>query len=132
MFVRDRVTQRTRRVSVSSRGAQANRMSGGYPSISPDGRYVAFESLASNLVVGDRNKSMDVFVHDRKAGYTILASLGVRGNQGNTWASIGVGSALSANGRDVVFSSPAPNLVPRDTNGAPDVFVRDFGGRPAR
>jgi Tol biopolymer transport system component len=130
IFVRDRVTNRTRRVSVSSRGAQANRFSGPL-SMSPEGRYVAFDSLASNLVASDRNKHVDVFVHDSKTGRTILASLGVRGNQGNSYSNVGVlGDALSANGRYLVFYSNASNLVTRDTNGVSDVFVRDFGTAP--
>jgi Tol biopolymer transport system component len=130
IFVRDRLTDRTRRVSVSSRGAQANRYSGPL-SISPDGRYVAFESLASNLVALDRNKHVDVFVHDDKTGQTVLGSLGARGNQGNNYSNVGVlGDALSTKGRYLVFYSRASNLVARDTNGSSDVFVRDFGTAP--
>jgi archaellum component FlaF (FlaF/FlaG flagellin family) len=130
IFVRDRVTHRTRRVSVSSRGAQANRFSGPL-SISPEGRYVGFESLASNLVASDRNKATDVFVHDSKTGRTTLASLGARGTQGNTYSVlVPSGDALSTNSRYVIFYSPASNLVARDTNGVDDVFVRDFGKAP--
>jgi Tol biopolymer transport system component len=129
IFVRDRVTNQTRRVSVSSRGAQANRFSGPL-SISPEGRYVAFDSLASNLVASDRNKHVDVFLHDSKTGRTILASLGARGNQGNSYSNVGVlGEALSRNGRYLVFYSNASNLVRVDTNGV-DHFVRDFGTAP--
>ena len=94
---------------------------------SPEGRYVAFDSLASNLVASDRNKHVDVFLHDSKTGRTILASLGARGSYSN----VGVlGEALSRNGRYLVFYSNASNLVPRDTNGVSDVFVRDFGTAP--
>jgi Tol biopolymer transport system component len=122
IFVRDRLTHRTRRVSVSSRGTQANRSSGA-PSISPEGRYVAFDSLASNLVASDRNKSMDVFVDDSKTGQTILASLGARGNHGNTYSNVGVlGDALSTNGRYLVFYSQASNLVTRASQKIPPLL----------
>lgn len=131
IFVNDRLTHRTRRVSISSRGVQAKQSSGAL-SISPEGRYVAFASLASNLVASDRNKSMDVFVHDSKTGRTILASLAARGSQGNTYSDlVPLGDALSTNGRSLIFYSAAANLVARDTNGVADVFVRDFGTGPA-
>lgn len=131
IFVRDRVTGQTKRVSVSSRGAQANAENLGPPSISPDGRYVAFTSLASNLVPGDRNEITDVFVHDLRSGRTILASRGSSGAQGNdsSWNAAG---AFSANNRYLAFSAWASNLVAGDTNPVPDAFVRDFGGRPTR
>jgi Tol biopolymer transport system component len=129
MFVRDRRTSRTVRVSVSTAGAQANQESLGPPSISADGRYVAFTSLATNLVAGDRNDITDVFVHDLRTGETLIASMGQDGNQGNDASATG-GVAFSANDHQLVFSSWAANLVGADTNDVPDAFVRDFGGRP--
>ena len=66
MFVHDRQTGTTERVSVDSAGNQGNR-GGGAPSLSADGRFVAFESVASNLVPGDTNGANDVFVHDRRS-----------------------------------------------------------------
>lgn len=129
MFVHDRRTGRTTRVSVSTAGAQANQESLGAASISADGRYVAFTSLASNLVAGDRNDITDVFVHDLATGETLIASLGRDGNQGDDASTTG-GVAFSSNDHQLVFSSWAANLVGEDTNSVPDAFVRDFGGRP--
>jgi Tol biopolymer transport system component len=127
IFVRDRRTHRTTRVSISTAGAQANAESLGAASISRDGRYVAFTSLASNLVAGDMNEITDVFIRDLVTGRTTLASLGQRGNQGDD-ASSAYGVAFSANDRYLAFSSWATNLVGGDTNSVADAFVRDFGG----
>lgn len=126
IFVHDRRTGRTTRVSVSSSGAQANQESLGAVSISSDGRYIAFTSLASNLVAGDANEITDVFLRDDAAGTTTLASLGQAGNQGDD-ASSATGVAFSANDRYLAFSSWAANLVVGDTNIVADAFVRDFG-----
>lgn len=126
IFVRDRVAGTTKRVSVGSDGTQANAESLGPPSISADGRYVAFASLASNLVAGDANDITDVFVRDLKSGRTILGSLGSGGLQGNDGSAPAVG-AFSADDRYLALSSYASNLVPGDTNRCPDAFVRDFG-----
>jgi Tol biopolymer transport system component len=121
IFVRDRGTGTTERVSVGSAGEQANSGSA-EPSISADGRYVAFTSSASNLVAGDTNDEVDVFVHDRATGITERVSVSSAGEQGNDHTSNAV---LSADGGCVAFSSSASNLVPDDTNGQPDFFVRD-------
>ena len=129
IFVHDRRTHRTTRVSVSNAGAQANAESLGAASISSDGRYVAFTSLASNLVAGDANEITDVFIRELATGRTTIASLGQRGNQGDD-ASSAYGIAFSANDRYLAFSSWAANLVAGDTNIVADAFVRDFGGRP--
>jgi Tol biopolymer transport system component len=123
IFVHDRKTHQTRRVSVSNRGAQANAESFGPPSISPDGRYVAFGSLASNLVAGDANETTDVFVYDRRTGRVILASRNTGGEQGNDGSANAVG-AFSADNAFLAFSSWSSNLVDGDTNGGPDAFVR--------
>jgi len=129
IFVHDRRTHRTMRVSISTAGAQANAESLGAASISSDGRYVAFTSLASNLVASDVNEITDVFIRDLVTGTTTLASLGQQGNQGDD-ASSATGVAFSANDRYLAFSSWAANLVDGDTNIVADAFVRDFGGRP--
>lgn len=121
-FVRDMVAGQTRRISLSSTGDQANRGGAG-TGISPDGRYVAFESPATNLVPGDTNGAEDVFVRDLRTGTTVRASLASDGTQPNGDSEIG---KLSANGRFVAFRSYASNLVPNDTNGRWDVFVRDL------
>jgi Tol biopolymer transport system component len=108
-------------VSVSKTGGVGKRTSA-EPAISGNGRYVAFASHASNLVPGDINNRMDVFVRDLATGVTRIASLGAGGVQGNFRSTQ---PAISADGRYVAFTSDATNLVPGDTNGWPDVFVRD-------
>ncbi len=126
VFVHDRLNGRTERVSVASNGTQQI-YDYGYKfigcSISSDGRYVAFNSPADNLVPGDTNGTWDIFVHDRQNGLTERVSVGSQGVQGN--AGSGWLSWISAGGRYVAFWSGASNLVPGDTNGYEDVFVRD-------
>ncbi|MFO0985006.1 MAG: hypothetical protein U1E76_25295 [Planctomycetota bacterium] len=129
IFVHDRQNGETTRVSVDSQGGQSNQYSL-QPSISADGRLVAFESAASNLVSGDTNNSDDVFVHDRETGETTRVSVSSQGNQGNSYS---VTPALSADGRFVAFGSEASNLIPDDTNGHQDIFVHDCStGETAR
>ena len=81
IFVHDRLTGTTERVSVSSSGAQADGASE-LPTISADGRFVAFRSLADNLVSGDTNATWDIFVHDRATGVTQRVSVSSTGGQG--------------------------------------------------
>jgi Tol biopolymer transport system component len=122
VFVRDRLTGDTERVSVSSAEAEGNGESYSWSScISADGRYVAFQSLATNLVEGDNNGAQDVFVRDRLTGDTERVSLSSAGAEGNdaSWY-----PSISADGRLVGFTSLATSLVPGDTNGWSDVFVR--------
>ncbi len=121
VFVRDRQTGQTELVSVSSSGIEANGDCF-LPSISADGRYVAFESSASNLVLADINATVDVFIHDRQTGLTAIVSVSSTGQQGNGNSSI---PEISANGRYVAYQSSASNLAPGDANGAVDVFVHD-------
>ena len=83
VFVRDRQTGTTRRVSVGSGGVQGNGLSFG-PAISADGRFVAFESDATNLVPGDTNDASDIFVRDRQTGTTRRVSVSSGGAQGNS------------------------------------------------
>ncbi len=123
VFVRDRKLGTTRRVSVSSTGAQGNSVSFD-PAISSAGRYVSFSSFASNLVPGDTNGTVDVFVRDRELGTTRRVSVSSTGAQGNR---LSFDPAISSAGRYVAFSSAASNLVPGDTNGSFDVFVRIRG-----
>jgi Tol biopolymer transport system component len=117
VFVHDRARGATSRVSVNTAGAQANGFSSA-PSISADGRYVAFASNAKNLDPADTNTLHDIYVRDRLLGKTWLAS--PRG------AAIGGGPALeprmSRDGSAVAFYSAATNFVPNDLNGAIDVF----------
>jgi Tol biopolymer transport system component len=125
IFVHDRVTGKTQRVSVSSTGGQSNAESGGGASFSTDGRYVAFSSLATNLVANDRNDITDVFIRDLRTNRTQLVSLGMHG-QGDDASWIGLGNAFTRNGRYLLFASWAANLVPGDTNDVADVFLRDL------
>ncbi|GIE43031.1 hypothetical protein Alo02nite_59290 [Actinoplanes lobatus] len=93
------------------------------PSVSTDGRYVAFQSFATTLVPGDTNRSMDVFVHDRQTGRTERVSVDTYGREATD---IVAQSSISADGRYVSFITASPNLSLRpDTNHASDVFVRD-------
>jgi len=125
VFVRDRVAGTTQRVSVSTSGGSPNSSSQS-PSISDDGRYVLFDSYATNLVPSDRNKTLDVFVRDRVAMTTQRVSVGNGGVEANGSCNVHFcGNALSADGRYAVFLSLATNLVAGDTNGLLDAFVRD-------
>ncbi len=120
VFVRDRQNGSTERVSVGPLGVQGNQHSR-YAAISADGRYVAFESTASNLVAGDTNAAQDIFVRDRVSGTTERVSVDSAGLQVS-----GAGEpSISADGRYVTFHSFASNLVPGDTNGTYDCFLRD-------
>ncbi len=111
----------TTRIDVDSNGVGAN-SSSEYSSVSADGRYVAFESFADNLVDGDTNGVEDIFLRDTQMNTTTRVSLASDGAQGNgeSWS-----HALSADGRYVAFSSSSDNLVSGDTNMGFDVFVRD-------
>jgi len=120
VFVRDRQTGATVRASLSSSGAQASGHSEA-PSISGDGRYVAFASFANNLVPGDVNFVRDVFVRDLLLGTTEIVSVSSSGVQADHDGRM---PDISGDGRYVAFSSAASTLVPNDL-GHGDVFVRD-------
>ena len=122
IFVHDRATRKTTRVSVGPNGAQANGFNHA-PSLSRDGRFVAFSSSADNLVPDDSNGTSDIFVHDRKTKKTTRVSVGPNGRQASGAGSFT--SVISADGRFVAFWTHAANLVPSDTNRQPDVFVHD-------
>ena len=113
-------------MSVGAGGVQARGQSGhSGVSVSADGRYVAFESRAANLVPGDSNGRADVFVRDRQLGTTERVSVGPGGAQGDGPSAFGQVPAISGNGRSVAFQSYATNLVAHDTNGKADIFVHD-------
>ncbi len=121
VFVYDRVNETIERVSVGTGGFEANERSV-RPSISADGRYVVFESLASNLSASENNATWDVFLHDRLLNTTEQISVDsaeVGGNQQSGDASV------TSDGRYVVFTSSSTNLVGGDGNAVADVFVRD-------
>jgi len=121
VFLLDTQTNSTTRVSVDSSGVQGNSPSA-FPSISADGRYVAFVSNASNLVNGDTNVKTDVFVRDTQTNSTTRVSLNSSGVQGNSDSEY---PTISADGHYVAFMSEASNLVSGDTNGSSDVFVHE-------
>ena len=124
VFVRDRLTGQTTRVSTDSAGVET--LEGGFfPSISGNGRFVAFTSDAATLVPGDTNGKTDVFLKDRQTGETTRVSVDSAGVQGNGHSSGNWSPAISGEGRYVAFFSDSTNLVPGDTNGVEDVFVRD-------
>lgn len=117
VFLRDRTAGTTTLVS-SGVGAQ-------YPAISDDGRYVGFTTSASTLVAGDTNAVTDVFVWDRTDGTTQRVSVASDGAQASGSSGNVSAPSLSSDGRYIAFRSDATNLVPDDTNGRGDVFVRD-------
>jgi hypothetical protein len=110
----------TVRVSVDTAGGDPDSDSFA-PSISATGRYVAFESYASDLVPGDGNGLLDVFVRDLVARTTVRASVDTGGgdSNGNSFA-----PSISADGRYVAFQSGATDLVSGDGNLLRVVFVR--------
>jgi Tol biopolymer transport system component len=123
IFVHDRQTGQTTRVSVSSSGAEAQGASND-PSISADGRYVAFVSDAANLAAGDTGGHRNVFLHDRQTGQTALISAGFGGTavDGDSDS-----PAISGDGSTIAFRSDATNLLAAgsDTNSAGDIFIYD-------
>lgn len=131
VFVHDRVTGATVRVSVDSAGGQADGLSE-WASLSADGGYVAFYSIATDLVPNDTNGKADVFVHDRDPdgngifdegnGTTTRVSLGLNGAEGDGDS---FSPSISADGTRLCFHSSASNLVAGDSNGTFDVFLLD-------
>ena len=121
IFVFDRQTDTTERVSIASDGTEGNNDSFS-PAISADGRYVNYTSFASNLVPADTNGVADIFVFDRQTGTTEQVSVASDGTEGGGTS---FGSAISADGRYVAYGSSGSNLVSGDTNNAADVFVVD-------
>ncbi len=122
IFVRDREKGETERVSVSSAGTQGHGGASFAPAISADGRFVAFESTASDLVAYDTNGASDVFLHDRVTEETIRISATAAGSQGDGPS---FAPAISADGCVVAFESDAANLDKPDSNSARDIFVYD-------
>ncbi|MFN3286813.1 MAG: TolB family protein, partial [Sphingomonadaceae bacterium] len=122
IFVRDLLTGAAMLASSSAAGVPGNgdSFAGRF---TPDGRGVLFESLASNLVPGDTNQARDLFLKDLASGETRRVSVGAAGEEARGQSG---GGSLSADGRWLLFESNAPNLVPGDTNGAYDVFLKDL------
>ena len=118
IFVRDRQTGMTERIT-----DQQEFMPTGSPSISADGRFVAFESFSGSIVPGDGNSKSDVFVRDRLLHTTVRASVDTGGGDADGSS---IDPMLSGDGRYLVFRSGATDLVAGDTNGNEDIFVRDL------
>lgn len=124
VFVRNMWTGRTKRVSIGSDGSQGNEGTfGTVPAISSNGRFVAFTSLADNLVPGDTPGSIDLYLRDLKAHKIRLLPVGFGGEPADAASSLFERPAISADGHAVAFSSIASNLIEQDLNGALDVFV---------
>ncbi|MHB9134799.1 MAG: TolB family protein [Armatimonadota bacterium] len=121
IFVSDWQTGKLLRVSTAADGAQADDDST-FPSISADGRYIAFVSAATNLTAGDANGKRDIFLHDLKTHAVTRVSVSSTGAEADGDSTAPV---VSADGRYVLFVSAATNLVEGDTNEKPDVFLRD-------
>ncbi|UCG88703.1 MAG: PKD domain-containing protein, partial [Gemmatimonadota bacterium] len=120
VFVHDRLTGETQRVSVASDGTQGDGNSE-CPSLSADGRYVAFASYATTLVPFDTNDIWDVFVHDRHTGQTQRVSVTTSGAQVKRTSRY---PSISADGRYVAFHSGADEYV-TDYNNSIDIFLHD-------
>lgn len=122
IFLRDILGGTNSRVSVDSSGVQGGALSQ-YPSVSADGRYVAFQSSATNLVGTDTNGLDDVFVRDVIGGTTTLVTRAVSGAQMTGALSATSFPSIAPDGSYVVFASAATNLITNDTNGVADVFA---------
>ncbi len=110
---------------LGSHGTGATTSATGYsdnPSVTSDGRYVAFASDATDLVAGDSNAARDIFIFDYQTNLVRRLSVSQQGSQGNGASN---NPAISGNGRYVAFSSEANNLIVGDTNGFSDIYVVD-------
>ncbi|MFZ4575490.1 MAG: hypothetical protein ACOYN0_13925, partial [Phycisphaerales bacterium] len=122
--------QNTDRVSIGSNGGAANSASSGVQ-VTPDGRFAVFMTFASNMVPGDSNGAMDVFVRDRYLNTTTLVSApdlstgAAIALGGGSTITMGGSRVISDDGRFIAFMSDASNLVNGDTNGVTDCFIRD-------
>jgi hypothetical protein len=128
VFVRDTLAGTTSRISVPDQSLSDNEGNGysGLPRITSDGRFIVFESMASNLVSGDTNDKSDIFVRDTQTNETIRVSVHTNGAQGTFDSYYG---AISADGRFVAFNSQASELVDNDNNDTYDVFVHEISTR---
>ncbi len=126
VFVHDRQTGVTERISVDSAGAEGDQGSH-LPAISGDGRFVTFESSASNLVSADSNGGYDIFVHDRQTSVTQRVSIDSAGDQVDAGS---FASAISNDGLVIAFRSSADTLVTGDSNNTEDIFVHDVSATP--
>ena len=123
VFLRDRTNGTTMLVSVNLSGTAGGNGDSLPMGLSTNGQYAVFESVASDLIAGDTNNATDVFVRDLASGTTLLVSISTNGQVGNAASR---SPTMTPDGRYVAFVSAANNLVAGDTNGIPDVFVRDL------
>lgn len=123
VFVQDLATGTNELISVNLSGTTAANGLSRAPYLSADGRYVVFESSASNLTANDSTTRTDVFRRDRVTGITTLASVNTNGVAGNGYSTV---HGISADGRYVLFASGSFDLVAGDYNSTEDVFVRDM------
>jgi hypothetical protein len=122
VFVRDLKLGTTTRVNLSSTGAELSLGYSGFFRMSANGRFVLFDSANNNVVSGDTNSKIDIFLRDLKNNTTEMVSLTSSGGLPNDASS---GADISADGRYVAFKSYASNIVSGDTNGSWDIFIRD-------
>lgn len=129
VFVRDVAAGTTSLVSLNRAGTASGNAPSRFPAMSADGRFVVFESYATDLAANDSNLYRDVYVRDRAAGVTVLASVNRAGATGGNPSNTVGAPAISADGRYVAFASAASDLVTGDANGRTDVFLRDLEAR---
>src|ERR1041384_2019171 len=124
VFVRDRTLGKTILVSVNGEGTRSGHGASLAASISADGRFVAFESPASDLLANDTNNASDIFVRDLVVGTTTLVSISANGvspgNGASSWP------VMTPDGRFILFESRARDLDTNDLNGVSDLFVRNL------
>ena len=127
IYVRDTQTSTTSLVDVDTNNVGSTDVEGTLPVLSVDGRYVAFAAGDGRLLSKDDNDALDVFVRDSLGNSTELISQRAQGAVSQTTSGISAlwQYSISADGRRVAFSSHADDLVPNDTNHAPDIFVHD-------
>ncbi|MPR07306.1 PD40 domain-containing protein [Microvirga tunisiensis] len=122
IFLKDLITGAVTVVTNAADGTRANGLSS-HARFSPDGHSVVFESSANNLVTGDANNQIDIFLKDLDTGAVTLVTNTADGTQGNGRSS---DARFSADGHFVTFTSVATNLVAGDTNDASDIFLKDL------
>lgn len=122
VFVRDLIAEQTILASANTSSVGGN-YSSLNPQMTPDGRFVVFESLADDLIANDTNKLSDIFVRDLASNNTVLASINSTGN--GTGSGYSINASITPDGRFVVFESTARSLVTNDLNNTSDIFLRD-------
>ncbi len=121
IFRKDTLTGEVRFVSTNNTGLVAANGACSAPRISNDGRYVAFQSLATDFIAADTNGATDIFLHDTQTTTTTRVSVATDGTQAN---GASTAPSISADGRYIAFESAATNLpgVGVDTNGVSDIY----------